>query len=184
MLNRKFIPWAIVSVLVVLLLWSLNTDSIEPVVITERHTDTLTVVKHDTVEVTKVVTVGEKESADTVYLTVRDSIFVPIPRQEYTFSEPNLFDFRVKGFGVEFLDARVYPKTVLETITNETTTTITKYKSSLFVFGGFSSICGTFSPKVGISLSLKGKWLISSDIGLYEQRPIYSATVGYNILQK
>jgi hypothetical protein len=153
-------------------------------VITERHTDTLTVVKHDTVEVTKTVTVVEKEPADTVYLTIRDSIFIPVPRQEYTFSEPDLFDFRVKGFGVEFLDAKVYPKTIFETITNETTTTVTKYRSSLFVFGGFSSICGTFSPKVGVSLSLKGKWLISGDIGLYQQKPIYSATVGYDILQK
>ena len=184
MLNNKYIPWAIVGVLVVLLLWSLNTDSREPVVITERHTDTLHRVVHDTTVITKVVTVVEKEPADTVYLTIRDSIFVPVPRQEYTFSEPNLFDFRVKGFGVEFLDAKVYPKTVYETITNETSTTVTKYRSSLFVFGGFSLICGTFSPKVGVSLSLKGKWLISGDIGLYEQKPIYSATVGYNILQK
>ena len=184
MFDKKFIPWAIVGVLAVLLLWSLNVDSGEPTVITERHTDTLTVVKHDTIEVTKVVTVVEKEPADTVYLTVRDSIFVPVPRQEYTFSEPDLFDFRVKGFGVEFLDAKVYPKTVYETITNETTTTVTKYRSSLFVFGGFSSICGTFSPKVGVSLSLSGKWLISSGISFYQKQPLWDATIGYNILQK
>ena len=43
MLNRKFIPWAIVGVLVVLLLWSLNVDSGEPTVIMERHTDTLNI---------------------------------------------------------------------------------------------------------------------------------------------
>lgn len=184
MLNRKFIPWAIVGVLVVLLLWSLNVDSGEPTVITERHTDTLTVVKHDTVEVTKTVTVVEKEPADTVYLTVRDSIFVPVPRQEYTFSEPNLFDFRVKGFGVEFLDAMVYPKTVYETIYEQNNSTVTKYRSSLFVFGGFSSICGTFSPKAGVSLSLSGKWLISSGISFYQKQPLWDATIGYNILQK
>lgn len=181
---KGIIPWIIVAVLAVLLVWSLNVDSGEPTVILERHTDTLTVVKHDTIKVTKVVTVVEKEPADTVYLTVRDSIFIPVPRQEYTFSEPDLFDFRVKGFGVEFLDAKVYPKTVFETITNETTTTVTKYKSSLFVNAGFSSICGTFSPQIGISLSLKGKWLISGDLGLYNKNPYVGAKVGYNILQK
>ena len=183
-MKSNILPWAIVGVLGVLFLWSLNTESGEPIVITEQHTDTLTIVKHDTVEVTKVVTKVEKEPADTVYVTVRDSIPVPIPRQEYTFSEPNLFDFRVKGFGVEFLDANVYPKTVYETIYKENTNTITKYRSSLFVFGGFSSICGDFSPKVGVSLSLKGKWLISGGISLYQKQPMYDATIGYNILHK
>jgi hypothetical protein len=166
----------------VLLLWSLNTESGEPIVIKERHTDTLVVVKHDTTVITKVKI--EKEPSDTVYITVRDSILVPIHRQEYTFSEPNMFDFRVKGFDVEFLDAKVYPKTVYETIYEENTNTITTYKSSLFVFGGFSSICGVFSPKVGVSLSLKGKWLISGGISLYQNQAMYDATIGYNILQK
>lgn len=181
---NRILPWAIVGVLGVLLLWSLNTESGEPIVITERHTDTLTIVKHDTVEVTKVVTKVEKEPADTVYVTVRDSVLVPVPRKEYTFSEPDMFDFRVKGFEVEFMDAKVYPKTVHETIYEQNTTTVTKYRSSLFVFGGFSAICGDFSPKVGVGLSLKGKWLISGDLGLYQKTPIYSATIGYNVLQK
>jgi hypothetical protein len=166
----------------VLLLWSLNTESGEPIVITERHTDTLVVVKHDTTVITKVKI--EKEPADTVYITVRDSIFVPVPRQEYTFSEPNMFDFRVRGYMVEFLDAKVYPKTVYETIYEQNTTTVTKYRSSLFVFGGFSAVCGDFSPKVGVGLSLKGKWLISGGISLYQNQAMYDATIGYNILQK
>lgn len=181
-MKSKILPWAIVACLSVLLLWLLNVESGEPTVITERHTDTLVVVKHDTTVITKVKI--EKEPADTVYITVRDSIFVPVPRQEYTFSEPNTFDLRVKGFDVEFLDAKVYPKTVYETIYEQNTTTVTKYKSSLFVFGGFSAICEDFSPKVGVGLSLKGKWLISADLGLYQKTPIYSATIGYNVLNK
>lgn len=181
-MKSDVLPWAIVVCLGVLLLWSLNTESGEPVVITERHTDTLTVVKRDTTVVTKVKI--EKEPADTVYITVRDSIPVPVPRQEYTFSEPNMFDFRVRGYMVDFLDAKVYPKTVYETVYEQNTNTITKYKSSLFVFGGFSSICGDFYPKVGVGLSLKGKWLISGDFTHYEGRPMWSGTIGYNILQK
>ena len=183
-MKSNILPWAIVGVLGVLLLWSLNTESGEPIVITEQHTDTLTIVKHDTVEVTKVVTKVEKEPADTVYVTVRDSIPVPIPRQEYTFSEPNLFDFRVKGFGVEFLDANVYPKTVYETIYKENTNTITKYKSSLFINAHLERFSDTFIPSVGVSLSLKGKWLIGAKIGLIENEPLYGGYVGYNILNK
>jgi hypothetical protein len=165
----------------VLLQWSLKVDCGEPTVITERHTDTLVVVKHDTTVITKVKI--EKEPSDTVYITIRDSILVPVPRKEYTFSEPNMFDFRVKGFGVEFLDAKVYPKTVYETVYERNAITVTEDKSSLFVFGGFSSICEDFSPKVGVALSLKGKWLISGDFGLYKKEPIWSVNVGYNVLQ-
>lgn len=181
-MKSKILPWVIVGVLGVLLLWSLNTESGEPVVITEQHTDTLTIVKHDTTVITKVKI--EKAPADTVYITVRDSIFVPVPRQEYTFSEPNMFDFRVRGYMVDFLDAKVYPKTIYETIYTQNTTTVTKYRSSLFVFGGFSAVCGDFSPKVGVGLSLKGKWLISGDFGLYKKEPIWGVNIGYNILQK
>lgn len=181
-MKSNILPWAIVGVLGVLLLWSLNTESGEPVVITERHTDTLVVVKHDTTVITEVKI--EKEPADTVFITVRDSIRVPVPRKQYTFSEPDLFEFSVNGFAVEFVDAKVYQNTIYRTIIEENTTTVTKYRSSLFVFGGFSSICGDFSPKAGISLSLKGKWLISGGISLYRKQPMYDATIGYNILHK
>ncbi len=181
-MKSKILPWAIVGVLGVLLLWSLNTESGEPIVITERHTDTLIVVKHDTTVITKVKI--EKEPADTVFLTVSDSILVPVPRQEYTFSEPNMFDFRVRGYMVDFLDAKIYPKTVYETIYEQSTTTVTKYRSSLFVFGGLDRICGTFAPNIGASISLRGKWLIGAKIGLYEDSPYWGFNVGYNILQK
>jgi hypothetical protein len=169
-------------VLVVLLFWSLNTESGEPIVVERHTTDTLVVVKHDTTVITEVKI--EKEPADTVFITVRDSIRVPVPRKQYTFSEPDLFEFSVNGFAVEFVDAKVYQNTIYRTIVEENTTTVTKYRSSLFVFGGFSSVCGEFSPKLGVGLSLKGKWLISGDLGLYQKTPIYSATIGYNVLQK
>lgn len=186
MSNTKFhiIYIAIIAVLGVLFLWLLGTDSGQPEVITERHTDTLTIVKHDTTTITKVITKVEKTPADTVYITIRDSVFISVPRQEYTFSEPDLFDFRVKGYMVDFVDAKVYPKTIYQTITNESTTTITKYRSSLFVNAGFSAICGDFYPKVGFGLSLKGKWLISGDFTLYNKNALVSGTIGYNILGK
>lgn len=182
--NTKFhiIYIAIIAVLGVLFLWLLGTDSRQPEVITERHTDTLTVVKHDTTYITKTKVV--KEPSDTAYITIRDSVFIPVPRQEYTFSEPDLFDFRVKGYMVDFIDAKVYPKTVYQTITNESTTTITKYRSSLFINAGFSTISGNFYPKIGAGLSLKGKWLISGDFTLYQKKALVSGTIGYNILSK
>ena len=179
---KGFIPWICVGVLVVLLAWSLNTDSGEPVVVEKRTTDTLVQVVHDTTVITKVVT--KKEPADTVYITIRDSVFVPVPRQEYTFSEPDLFDFRVKGFDVEFLEAKVYPKTEYRTVVETKETTIRENKSALFLYGGISYFSESFYPKGGLALSLKNKWLISADVGYFQKQAIVGATVGYNMLNR
>lgn len=174
---KKYIPWVL---LLVLLLWNPRKGKID---IVEKHTtDTLIVFKCDTLLVTKVKTV--ESPSDTVYITIRDSIPVPVPRQEYTFSQQDVFDFRVKGTNVEFLDAKVYPKTVYKTITNETIIIDKAYRSSLFVSAGFSSICGTFAPEASVSLSLKGKWLISTDFAIYRKEPLWGVKVGYNILHK
>ena len=181
---KQYIPWAIVGVLVVLLLWSLNVDSGEPTVIMERHTDTLTVVKHDTTTITKVITKVEKEPADTVYLTIRDSIFVPVPRQEYTFSEPDLFDFRVKGYGVEFLDAKVYPKTVYQTITNTVETTIYKDSWNLYFGAGIWAFNKEIVPTLNLTLKAPKMWLISLNTGYYNGGLIYGGQFSYKILGK
>ena len=182
MLNKTYIPWAIVAVLAVLLIWSLNTESGEPEVIEKHTTDTLIVVKTDTLYITDVII--KETPKDTVYITSDKGEDVPIPISEYEFSEEGEFDFRVSGYNVNFLGATIYPKTVYQTITTQAEKTIKTNSSSLFVFGGFSSICGDFSPKIGVGLSYKGKWLISGDIGLYKKEPIVGVNIGYNILQK
>lgn len=184
MLNKvkETLPWAIVACLCVLLLWSLRVDCGEPTVITERHTDTLVVVKHDTTVITRVKI--EKEPADTVYITVRDSILVPIPRQEYTFSEPNMFDFRVRGYMVDFLDAKVYPKTVFQTITNTVETTIYKDSWNLYFGVGILAFNKEIVPTLNLTLKSPKMWLISLNTGYYNGSFIYGGQFSYKILGK
>lgn len=180
MKNREILSWIIVGALVVLLLWSLNTDSGEPVVIEKHTTDTLVIEKTDTVTITKTIEVV-KEKVDTTYITVRDSILVPIFLSEYHFKEEGLFDFKVKGFDVSLISAEVYPKTITKIIERTSSTTVREDKSALFIYGGFSTVNGHFYPKAGGSLSLKNKWLISVDIGVFKGEPIYGMNIGYNI---
>lgn len=181
-MKSKILPWAIVACLSVLLLWSLNVESGEPTVITERHTDTLVVVKHDTTVITKVKI--EKEPSDTVYITVRDSILVPIPRQEYSFSEPDLFEFRVKGFDVEFLDAKVYPKTVHETIYEQSTTTVYKDTWNLYLGAEIWAFNRQVVPSVNLTLKTPKMWLFGAKIGYYQGSVVYGGQISYKILGK
>lgn len=175
------ISWIVVGVLSVLLVWSLNTESGEPVVIEKHTADTLVIERIDTVTITKVKVI-ERPIHDTTYITIRDSIFVPIPLREYRFSEEGVFEFNVKGFDVSFISAQVYPNTITQVVTNTVETTNRENKSAIFIYGGFSFFGGSFFPKAGASISLKNKWLISGDIGLLNKEPIYGLHVGYNIL--
>lgn len=180
---KKYSSWLIVGVLVVLLMWSLFTERREPVVIEKRTTDTLIVTKTDTVTITKVETKIINQ-IDTTYIVVRDSIRVPIPISEYEFKKDGLFNFKVKGFDVSFISANVYPKTEYRTVTNTINTTIKEDKSALFVSGGFTVISETFVPQVSVDLSIKNKWLIEANVGVYKKQMIYGCKVGYNILNK
>ena len=89
---REALSWMIVGALVVLLSWSLYTDSGEPVVIEKHTTDTLVIQKIDTVTITKTVEIV-KEKVDTTYITVRDSIPVPIFLSEYQFNKGRFYAF-------------------------------------------------------------------------------------------
>ena len=179
---KGVLPWIVVGVLAVLLAWSLNTESGEPVVIEKHTTDTLEIVKTDTVTIYKTeVKTKVSKVVDTTYITYRDTIFVPVPIREYQFMADRLLDLRVRGYAVEFISCDIYPETIYKTI--ETTVIEKQAKSALFVYGGFSTISEAFYPKVGVGLSLKNKWLISGDIGVFQKKPAYGFTVGYNVLK-
>lgn len=181
MLN-KIIPWVLVGALVVLLVWSLNTDSGEPGVIEKHTTDTLIIIKTDTLVFTDVII--KETPKDTVYITSDKGEDVPIPISEYKFSEEGEFDFRVSGFNVNLLSATIYPKTITQVIETNTSITTKENKSALFVYGGFGVFSEAFYPKAGLALSLKNKWLISADISYFQKQPMIGATIGYNMLNK
>ena len=178
---KRAVPWVLVGALVVLLIWSLNTDSGEPVVIEKHTTDTLVFERIDTVHIVKVKEVI-KEKVDTHYIHVNDSIYFPVFLSEYHFKEDGVFDFKVKGYEVSFVSAEVYPKTITQVVETTTQATIRENKSALFIFGGFSVISNAFYPKGGLALSFKNKWLISADIGYFQKQAMIGATVGYNML--
>lgn len=176
---KRAVPWVLVGVLVVLLVWSLNTDSGEPAVIEKHTTDTLIIIKTDTLVFTDVII--KETPKDTVYIASDKGEDIPIPISEYEFSEEGEFDFRVSGFDVNFLSATIYPKTITQVIEKTTNTTVKENKSALFIYGGFNAFSETFYPKGGLALSFKNKWLISADIGYFQRQPIIGATVGYNM---
>jgi hypothetical protein len=95
-----------------------------------------------------------------------------------------MFDFKVKGFEVEFLEANVYPKTVYKTITNTVETTIYKDSWNLYFGAGIWAFNKDIVPTLNLTLKTPKRWIISLNTGYYNGGFIYGGQFGYKILGK
>lgn len=167
-------------VLVVLLVWSLGTRGEKPVV-TEKHTtDTTLVVKHDTTVVEKIA-YKEKKIVDTVFVTVRDSIFVPIPISEYRFKEDGLFDITARGYEVSLSNVTVFPKTEYRTITNTVEKEVYRNSWNCYLGVGIWTFDREVVPTVNLMVKTRNKWLFGLNAGYYNKQLIYGGSVNYKI---
>ena len=183
MLRSKFIPWAIVGVLGVLLLWSL-ADSGEPAkVIEKKHTDTLVITKIDSVFIEKPV-VKEKKVVEEKIIYVHDTVKVVIPISEYRFFQDGIYDITARGYDVSLSNVTVFPKTEYRTVTNTVETTVYKETWNLYFGAGIWAFDKEIVPTVNLALKTPKKWLFSANIGYYNRGLIYGGQVSYKILGK
>lgn len=180
---NKILPWAIVGVLGVLLLWSLNTESGEPIVITERHTDTIVKARIDTFVVEKPV-VKTKKVVEEKIIYVHDTVKVVIPISEYRFFQDGIYDITARGYDVSLNNVTVFPKTEYRTVTNTVETTVYKDTWNLYFGAGIWALNDQVVPTVNLSLKTPKKWLISLNTGYYNGGIVYGGQISYKILGK
>lgn len=182
-IKHIIIPWAIVGVLGVLLLWSLNTDSGEPVVITERHTDTIVKTHIDTFVVEKPV-VKTKKVVEEKIIYVHDTVKVVIPISEYRFFQDGIYDITARGYDVSLSNVTVFPKTEYITVTNTVETTVYKDTWNLYFGAGIWAFDKKVVPTVNLTLKTPKKWLFGLNVGYYNRGLVYGGQVSYKILGK
>ena len=182
-MKSNILPWAIVGVLGVLLLWSLNTESGEPVVITEQHTDTIVTTHIDTFVVDKPV-VKTKKVVEEKIIYVHDTVKVVIPISEYRFFEDGIYDITARGYDVSLSNVTVFPKTEYRTVTNTVETTIYKDTWNLYFGAGFWAFNTQVVPTVNLTLKTPKMWLISLNTGYYNGGIVYGGQISYKILGK
>lgn len=170
----------LVVITVLVLVLGLVLKRPEKVITETKHlTDTTTVTKIDTVEVTKIVEV-EKRVVDTTYITVRDSILVPIPMSEYRFFQKGIYDITAHGYNVSLSNIIVFPKTVYQTVTNtvEKEVLVTNWD----IFGGFGiwRFKDEWIPNVGFAIKAPKNLLFTVNLGYYDKSLLYGGTAYYN----
>ena len=180
---REILPWLIVGVLGVLLLWSLNTDSGEPVVITEQHTDTIVKTRVDTLVIEKPIVKTEKVVEEKI-IYVHDTVKVVIPISEYRFFQDGIYDITARGYDVSLSNVTVFPKTEYRTVTNTVETTIYKDTWNLYLGAEIWAFDRQVVPSVNLMLKTPKKWLFGAKVGYYNGSVVYGVQISYKILGK
>lgn len=143
------------SLLVMVLL--LRLCSGPSVVVKEKTTtDTVTIVKIDTVVIEKPVPVRVIEKRTDTLTVYRDgdTILVPIPILQYSFQD-SLYSLDVSGYHVSVDRLEVYPRTIYKTVT--TNTVRTEKDNRRFGIGiqagyGYNFGTGKLTPYIGIGV--------------------------------
>lgn len=173
---------AVIAALLVLLGVSLSRPD-KVVEVTKHLTDSITIVKHDTLTITKVVEV-EKNVVDTVYVKSEPDS-TPIPISEYRFFKPNEYDITARGFNVTMPSITVFPKTITTTVTNTIEKEVVLESAwSCYLGVGFWAFDKNIVPTVNLMVRTQNKWLFGANVGWYNGHPIYGGSVNYKILGK
>ena len=172
---------AVITALLVLLGVSLSRPD-KVVEVTKHLTDSITVVKHDTLTITKVIEV-EKKVVDTVYVkSERDS--TPIPISEYRFFKPNEYDITARGFNVTIPSITVFPKTITTTVTNTIEKKVIVHKWDIYGGFGIWRLNDEWIPNIGLAVKAPKNLLFTANLGFYEKKLLYGGTVYYNFGKK
>ena len=179
--SNKYL-WITIVILSIVIIFLLSIG--RKVEVVEKHfTDTVTIVKLDTI--TKYQTKYIKERVtDTVYVERDNGDKVALPRVQRHFREKSLYDAWISGYDPLLDSIKIYPKTEYTTITNTITKEVTPLTWKLYAGLDLRAISGTFAPCVSVTLATPKKWLISAKIGVYDNKLIYGAEVSYKIFEK
>lgn len=182
MSNRFHIIYiAVIAALLVVLGVSLSRPD-KAVEVIKHKTDSLIVVKHDTLTITKVVEV-EKKVVDTVYVK-SEGDSTPIPISEYRFFKPNEYDITARGFNVTMPSITVFPKTITKTVTNTIEKEVAIHKWEIYGGFGIWRFKDEWIPNIGLAAKAPKNLLLAANLGYYDKNLLYGGTVYYNFGKK
>lgn len=171
------LSYVIIAVLIVALLFSLNTkkEVVKEVVIT----DTVTSVNLDTVFVEKPIFIKEIIVDTFLIRNAENDEYIISKTQRYY--KDSTYEAWVSGYRPNLDSINVFRKTITNTITNTVTREIYPKTTDLYFNVGVDCINDKFSPNLGLGVKFKNDILINGSIGVYEKSILYGVKIGYKI---
>lgn len=184
---RTFAKTIFTIVVVVVLVFFIRTANIfpnEPDIV--RVTDTLVIVKHDTIFCTTPVLVSKKD-VDTIYVSVNadsvkkdttnESYYVKLPREQLHYSEKGVYDAWVSGVQPRLDSFYIYQK---ETTRQVTHTLQAPKKFDYYATFSVNSYRQKPVVEVGID-AIKGNLLLGGQVGVIDNKFFVGVKVGLKL---
>lgn len=174
---KKYIPYIIIAVLLVSLIVSLTNR--KEVVIEKTTSDTVTIVKFDTVTV-KIPTFIRETIIDTVYVEKDENgdYTIAISQRYYKSDD---YEAWVSGYRPNLDSLNIFRKTITNTITNTVTREIYPKTTDLYVSTGISCINNQLSPNIGLNIKFRNNMILGGELGYYDKGITYGMKIGFKL---
>ena len=173
----KYITHIIIAVLLTLFILSYfhkKTEVVERVV-----TDTLTIVRYDTIRERIPHFVYEKVVDTIVVMEASENgLKLPITQRFY---EGNDYQAWVSGYKPSLDSINVFAKTVTKTVTNTVTKEVYPKTLDWYINAGSMIIDKDPAPYLGLSVKFKSDWTVGANVGYYREKPFYGINIGVKI---
>ena len=149
------------------------------VIIEKTTSDTVTIVKSDTVKV-KIPTFIKEVIVDT--FLIKDSLnngYIIAKTQRYY--KDSLYEAWVSGYRPNLDSLNIFRKTITSTITNAVTKEIYPKTTDLYLNVGSDYIGKQFAPNIGLAVKFKNDLMIGGNVGYYDNSVYYGIKIGYKL---
>lgn len=174
---KQWVPYIVIAVLAVFLVISLTNRN--EVVIETHTTDTITIVRADTV-IERIPHFISEMVLDTIFVEkVSENVLkLPITQKYYN---TDSYQAWVSGYKPNLDSINVFRKTVTNTITNTVTKEIYPKTTDLYLNGGVDYIGKQFAPNIGLSVKFKNNMVLGGSVGLYDKNLYYGLKLGVKL---
>lgn len=174
---KQCIPYIVIAVLAVCLTISITKRN--EVVIETHTTDTVTIVRTDTIIDVLPHFISEKV-LDTIFVEKVSENGLKLPTTQRYYST-DLYQAWVSGYKPSLDSINVFRKTVTNTITNTVTKDIYPKTTDLYLNGGVDYIGKQFAPNIGLSVKFKNNMVLGGSVGLYDKNLYYGFNIGFKL---
>lgn len=174
---NKWIPYIVIAVLAVCLILSLTNRN--EVVIETYTTDTITIVRTDTIRERIPHFISEKV-LDTIFVEkVSENVLkLPVTQRYYS---TDLYQAWVSGYKPNLDSINVFNKVVERTVNHTIDRVVYPKSIDWYLHAGSMFIDKKAAPYVGLNVKFKNDLVIGANAGVYEKKMFYGFNIGFKL---